>query len=225
MSNEEKIKNHENTGMYMGHGEFHIGGKFYLVNPSRIRSVCYDDTPNEEKIILDFNHPGNKLEYYCLDGLQLEWNKIKRDYIKFWNNNARDIERFMANAEEYKRITGNYDEFMEQRLEEIKTCRIYYYGSDENEKNDGKPRAYSKDEWKQKLKREKKNEIKFYEEQKQLRREMIEKRKEDGESTQEEYENSLKWLEDKYAFLHDEEWLKISHEYLDEKNIQRIIVG
>ena len=114
MKNEENLKNPDNTGMYLGHGEFNIGGKYYLVNSSRVRSVCYDDTPCEEKIILDFNHPDNKLEYYCLDGLQHEWNKIKRDYIKFWNNNARDIERYLANAEEYKRITGSYDEFMKQ---------------------------------------------------------------------------------------------------------------
>jgi hypothetical protein len=201
------IKNQDNTGMYMGHGEFDIGGKFYLVNPERVRSVCYDDAPNEEKIILDFNHPENKLEYYCLDGLQLEWNKIKRDFIYFWNTNARDIEKTIANAEEYKRITGGNDQFLEQKLEEIKTCRIYYYGCDENEKNDGKPHLYSKEEYKALKKRKKENEIKYYEEQKRIRRDMIEKRKEDGESTQEKYEDDLKWLEDKYAFLKDEKWL------------------
>ena len=204
---ENSVKNRANTGMYMEHGEFHIGGKFYLVNPSRVRSVCYDDTPNEEKIILDFNHPENKLEYYCLDGLQLEWNLIKRDFIKFWDTNARDIEKCKANAEEYKRISGNYDQFLDQKLEEINTCRIYYYGSDENAKNDGKPHHYTKEQWLTKMKKRKENEIKFYEEQKRIRKDMVEKKKNDGESTQEEYERDLKWLEDKYAFLSNEQWL------------------
>jgi len=223
MKNEDNVKNPENTGMYMEHGEFHIGGKFYLVNPYRVRSVCYDDTPCEEKIILDFNHPDNKLEYYCLDGWQLEWNRIKRDFIKFWNTNARDIEKCMANAKEYKRITGNDDEFLEQKLEGIKTCRDYYLGGDENEKNDEKPHYYTKEQWMAKMKRRKESEIKFYEEQKRMRKDMIEKSKDDGESTQEEYERDLKWLEDKYAFLSDEQWLNQGLGFY--KNVEGIITS
>jgi len=219
--NEENVKNRGNTGVYLGHGEFNIGGKFYLVNPSHVKNVCYDDAPNKEKITLTFNHPKNNLEYYCGDGLQLEWNRIKRDFIKFWNTNARDIERFLANSEEYKRITGNYDECKEQLLEEIKTCRVYYHGCDKDERNDGKPRLYSKDEYKQKLKTQMENEIKFYEEQKQIRKEEIEKEKKEGKCTQKEYEEWLKWLEDKYAFLHDEEWLKDNEEDIDHSVIEK----
>jgi hypothetical protein len=169
--------------------------------------VCYDDTPNEEKITLDFNHPENKLEYYCLDGLQLEWNIIKRDFIKFWDTNSRDIEKCIANFNEEKRLGIGEQEFFKQRLEAIKTCRDYYFGCDENIKNDGKPRKYSKEQYKEKMKERKSNEIKFYEEEKRIRKDMIEKRKENGESTQEEYERDLKWLEDKYAFLKDEKWI------------------
>jgi len=157
---EKNIKEASNTGMYMGDGEFYIGGKLYWVNPTTVRSVCYDDTPDKEKITLEFNHPDNTLEYYCLDGLQLDLNRIKRDFIKFWNTNAGDFGRFNV----------------------------------------------SRERWLAELKRRKENEIKFFEEQKRMKKEMIEKRKKDGESTQEEYERDLKWLEDKYAFLSNEEW-------------------
>jgi hypothetical protein len=206
---EKDIENALNTGIYMEHGEFHIGGKLYLINPARVRSICYDDTPDEEKITIDFNHPDNKLEYYCLDCLLLDWNRIKRDFIKFWNNNSRDIEKTIANSKEYERITNGKDEFLEQKLEEIKTCRKYYLGSDQYDKNDGKPHHYTKEQYLAILKRKKENEINSYEEQKRLRKEMIEKRKEEGESSQEEYERALKRLEDKYAFLSNKEWLEM----------------
>jgi hypothetical protein len=192
------------NGFYIGHGEFNIGGKFYLVNPVGVMNVIYDDTVNKEKIILEFKNGSNNLEYYCLDGLQLEWNKIKRDFIKFWNTNARDIERCIANSNELKRL-GYDDESFEQRMEEIKTCRQYYHGGDKNEKNDGKPHHYTKEQWLAIQKESKEREIAFYKEEKRKRKEEIEKNKED--LTQEEYERDLEWLEKKYAFLSDEEWL------------------
>jgi len=208
----EHVKNSNNTGIYMGHGEFHIGGKFYLINPTRVKNVCYDDKPNEEKIILEFNHPDNKLEYYCLDGLQLEWNKIKRDFIKFWNTNARDIEKCIADTKE---LNGLCDED-DLRLNNIKTCREYYLGSDEYEKRDGKPKVYSKEEYLLEMKKRKNREIKFYEEQKRMRKEMIEKEKDNNEVTQEQYERNIKWLEEKYAFLKDEEWLNNEAKWLND---------
>jgi len=201
-----------NNGWYMEHGEFHIGGKFYLINPSRVKNICYDDTPGEEKITLEFNHPDNRLEYYCPDVKQLEWNKIKRDFIKFWNTNARDIEKCIADT----RAKNGLCDTDETLLNQIKTCRKYYLGSDVNERLDGEPRHYSKEQWLSEMKKEKENEIKFYEEQKRIRREMIEKEKENGKVTQEEYEQKLKWLEDKYSFLSDEEWLKPGNEWFNE---------
>jgi hypothetical protein len=215
---ENHVKNADNTGIYMGHGEFLIGGKFYLINPARVKNVCYDDKPNEEKIILEFNHPDNRIEYYCLDGLQLEWNKIKRDFIKFWNTNARDIEKCVADTKELKGLCDEDD----LRLNNIKTCRKYYLGSDEFEKRDGKPKVYSKEEYLLEIKKRKSNEIKFYEEQKRMRKEMIEKEKENNEVTQEQYEQNIEWLEEKYAFLKDENWLNNGANWLND-NIDTII--
>ena len=192
MKNDENVKNPENTGMYLEHGEFHIGGKFYLINPSRIRSICYDDTPNEEKITLDFNHPDNKLEYYCLDGMQVEWKTLKRDFIKFWETNTRDLEKFLADSKE---IFGE-NAPLEPALSDIKTCRKYY-----PDDNDGKPRTYTKSQWEAEEKSRLSEEKKFYEQQKRMKKEYFEERLSKGEISQKDFDESMVWLEERYEYL------------------------
>jgi hypothetical protein len=184
----------KNTGMYLEHGEFHIGKKFYLINPLRIRSICYDDTPNNEKITLDFNHPDNRLEYYCLDGMQIEWKTIKRDFIKFWQTNARDLEKFIA---DHKDIIGEHSP-LDPALSDIKTCRVYYPDDDFN---DGKPQKFTKAEWEAEEKRRIANRKKFYEQQRCIKKEYFDERLKKGEISEEEYKKSMVWLEKRYKFL------------------------
>jgi hypothetical protein len=177
------VKNWKNTGIYREHGEFLIGGKFYLINPARVKNICYDDTPNEEKIILEFNHPDSKLEYYCEDGLQTEWFKLKRDFICFWGTNVRDIEKIN------KDYMGEAENVV---LPEYKTCRAYCPHVNDGKIESGNANRHEAIQ----------NELKkinfFYKSEKQKRKQKFEEQLQKGEISKEEFDEWMEWLEEKY---------------------------